>query len=440
VYSSRPVPLLTALTSLLLASSAGVAAADQSLQAITTVSTGYTDNVQLVPEEGDPETTPQVSKDAFANIAPGMIFAHQAPRIAQVLRYTINVRLYAEASSANSYSNALQYNAIIPLSPLSELSLDASASHGRLNAFDTAPAETTIDTRARGDVAYARAAAGAAVSRTLTRSWRVVESAGAAVFQPTDDTTEVRTRWTLDDTLALSKSFNFDALTANGRITYSSLDRGEGMPNEETIMLGPELRWVHDLSQDFSTDASVGATITYPLGEFENRLVLPVGSAYLRYSHNRYSAAAGYRRMVATNLLVGETEATHIGEVRGTVPIPKRDDLSVSGAVGYANGRSVDTEAGQLVGHTVRWIGDVSTTWKATDEVNLALRYSLVFQDREQPLEEIMEEHTRRNMVMVVLEGRYPSRQAVELEQRNDGRADGGEEEVEAKRESGQVR
>jgi hypothetical protein len=144
--------------------------------------------------------------------------------------------------------------------------------------------------------------------------------------------------------------------------------------------------------------------------------------------------------MVATNLLVGETEATHIGEVRGTVPIPKRDDLSVSGAVGYANGRSVDTEAGQLVGHTVRWIGDVSTTWKATDEVNLALRYSLVFQDREQPLEEIMEEHTRRNMVMVVLEGRYPSRQAVELEQRNDGRADGGEEEVEAKRESGQVR
>lgn len=440
MFSSPRVPLLTAVTALLLASSAGDAAADQSLQAITTVSTGYTDNVQLVPEEGDPETTPQVSKDAFANIAPGMIFAHQAPRIAQVLRYTINVRLYAEASSANSYSNALQYNAIIPLSPLSELSLDASASHGRLNAFDTAPAETTIDTRARGDVAYARAAAGAAVSRTLTRSWRVVESAGAAVFQPTDDTTEVRTRWTLDDTLALSKTFNFDALTANGRITYSSLDRGEGMPNEETVILGPELRWVHDLSQDFSTDASVGATITFPLGEFENRLVLPVGSAYLRYSHNRYSAAAGYRRMVATNLLVGETEATHIGEVRGTVPIPKRDDLSVSGAVGYANGRSVDTEAGQLVGHTVRWIGDISTTWKATDEVNLALRYSLVFQDREQPLEEIMEEHTRRNMVMVVLEGRYPSRQAVELEQRNDGRADGGEEEVEGKRESGQVR
>ena len=428
------------LTPVLVALSGAPAAADQSLHAITTVSTGYTDNVQLVPENGDPDTTPQVSKDAFANIAPGMVFAHQAPRIAQVLRYTINVRLYAEASSANSYSNALQYNAIVPLSPLSELSLDASASHGRLNAFDTAPAETPLDTRARGDVSYARAAGGASYARTLTRSWRVVESVGGAVFQPTDDTTEVRTRFTLDENLALTKTFNFDAVTANGRVTYSSLDRGEGMPNEETMILGPEMRWVHDLNQDFSTDASVGATITFPLGEFENRLVLPVGSAYLRYSHDRYSAAAGYRRMVATNLLVGETEATHIGEVRGSVPIPRRDDLTASGAVGYANGRSVDTEAGQLVGSTERWIGDISLNWKATEEVNLALRYSIVFQDRTQPLEEIMEEQTRRNMVMVVVEGRYPSRQAVELEQRNDGRADGGQDEVEAKRESGQVR
>lgn len=436
----RRFPLASfVLSPLILLLADGRAAADQSLHAITTVSTGYTDNVQLVPNEGG-EDTPQVSKDAFANIAPGMVFAHQAPRIAQVLRYTINVRLYAEATSANSYSNALQYNAIIPVSPLSELGIDASASHGRLNAFDTAPAETPLDARARGDVAYARAAGGASYARTLTRSWRLVESVGAAVFQPTDDTTEVRTRYNLDENLALTKTFNFDAVTGNGRVSYSSLDRGEGMPNEETMILGPELRWVHDLNQDFSTDASVGATITFPLGEFENRLVLPVGSAYLRYAHDRYAAAAGYRRMVATNLLVGETEATHIGEARGTVPVPTRDDLSLSGAVGYANGRSVDTDNGTLVGRTVRWIGDISCNWKVTDEVNLALRYSIVFQDRTQPLEEIMEEETRRNMVMVVFEGRYPSRQAVELEQRNDGRADGGEDEVEAKRESGQVR
>lgn len=436
--SPRRLPVAFLLAASLLAG--GVASADQSLHAITTVATGFTDNVQLAPQNGNPDTTPAVTRDAFANIAPGMVFAHQAPRIAQVLRYTINVRLYAQASSANSYSNALQYNAIIPLSPLSELGLDASASHGRLNAFDTAPAQTPLDTRARGDVAYARAAGGASYARTLTRSWRIVESAGGAIFQPTDDTTTIRTRTTIDDSLALSKTFNFDALTLTARGTYSSLDRGADMPNENTIITGPELRWVHDLSQDFSTDAMIGATASFPADELSRRIVLPVGAAYLRYFHDRYSAAAGYRHMVATNLLVGETEATHIAEVRGTVAIPGRDDLTVSGMVGYASGRSLDVEAEQLIGKTTRWIGDVSLGWKATDELNVALRYSIVVQDRTQPLEEIMNEHTRRNMVMIVLDGRYPSRQAVELEQRNDARADGGQEEVEGKREQAQVR
>lgn len=437
----RRFPLASfVLSPLILLLADGRAAADQSLHAITTVATGFTDNVQLAPENGDPDTTPTVSKDAFANIAPGMVFAHQAPRIAQVLRYTISVRLYAQASSANSYSNALQYNAIIPLSPLSELGIDASASHGRLNAFETAPADTPLDTRARGDVSYARGAGGLSYSRTLTRSWRVVEAMGGAVFQPTDDTTEVRTRYTLDNSLALAKTFNFDALTLTGRTTYSSLDRGPDMPNEKTVIAGPELRWVHDLSQDFSTDAMIGATASFPADDFGSRLVLPVGAAYLRYFHNRYSAAAGYRRLVATNLLVGETEATHIADVRGTVAIPPRDDLAVSGAVGYASGRSLDVAGERLIGKTERWIGDVALSWKAAEELDVALRYSIVVQDRTQPLEEIMNEHTRRNMVMVVLEGRYPSRQAVELEQRNDARADGGEEKVDAKREAGQVR
>ena len=436
-----PPPRLVALPVIpLVLLAGGVAAADQSLHAITTIATGFTDNVQLVPDNGNPDTTPSVSKDAFANIAPGIVFAHQAPRIAQVLRYTMNVRLYAEASSANSYSNALQYNAIIPLSPLSELGLDASASHGRLNAFDTAPADTPLDTRARGDVAYARAAGGLSYARTLTRSWRLVESMGGAVFQPTDDTTQVRTRYTLDNGLAATKTFHFDALTLTGRTTYSSLDRGPDMADEKTIIAGPELRWVHDLSPDFSTDAMVGATATVQADDFSRGLLLPVGAAYLRYAHNRYSAAAGYRRLVATNLLVGESEVTNIAEARGTVAVPPRDDVTASGAVGYANGRSLDVEGERQIGHTVRWIGDISFNWKATEEVNIALRYSIVFQDRTQPLEEITDEHTRRNQVMVILEGRYPSRQAVELEQRNDGRADGGEDEIEAKRESGQVR
>lgn len=80
------------------------AAADHSLHALTTLTTGYTDNVQAVPDNpADPTITPEVQADAFANIAPGIIFSHEGSRITQVLRYTLSIRLYADQSGANSF-------------------------------------------------------------------------------------------------------------------------------------------------------------------------------------------------------------------------------------------------------------------------------------------------------------------------------------------------
>jgi hypothetical protein len=434
-----------ALALVALALAGAPAGADQSLHAVTTLTTGFTDNVQLVPDNAAPDTEARVSKDAFANIAPGMVFAHTAPRISQVLRYSMAVRLYAENSSANSFSNALQYGAAVPLSPLSELALDAGASHGRLNAFDSAPADTTIATRARGDISYATGGAGLSYRRTLTRSWSFTESISGSVFQPTDETTQVRTRYSISNGLGLTKTFRNDAATVTLRGTYSSLDRGRDdagndLPNEKTILAGPELRWVHDINQELSTDAMAGAVVTIRADTFERGLILPVGSAYLRYTKNRYGAAVGYRHIVATNILIAETEATNVVEARGNVAVPGRDDVSVSGTLGFASGRSLDLGGEQLIGRTTQWLGDLSFQWAATSEVDLSVRYQLVRQHREQPLALVMDERTRRNQVMVVLEGRYPSRQAVELIRPTEGRADRGVEEVEGIREAGQVR
>lgn len=423
----------------------GDARADQSLHAVTTVSTGYTDNVQLVPDNpSDPTLVPQVENDAFANVAPGLIFAHEGPRIAQVVRYVMSARLYAEQSSANSYSNSLSYQALLRLTPRTEMSVDAAASHGRLNAFDTAAEQTSLDTRAQGDIAYARGAAGVSLARTLSRSWRIQDAVGVSVFQPTDDTTQVRTRYTLENALSLTKALRDDAFSGALRAVYSSLDRGtddsgDELEDEESITSSAELRWVHDLSQTLSTDAMAGVAFTVRADNFSRGLLLPVGAAYLRYQKERYAAALGYRHQVQTNILIAETEATNTFEGRGSVPVPWVEDVSLAGAAGYAHGRSLDLGQEQLLGTNDRWVGDLAISWRATPELRLAARYQIVWQTRTQPDLDIMDERTRRNQFMVILEGRYPSRQAVEIRQRNEGRADGGES-IEGQRESGQVR
>lgn len=439
------------LTAALSIATAGSALADQSVHAITSLATGYTDNVELVPSNPtDPSLVPSVQSDVFANVAPGMVFASDSLHITQVLTYVLNIRLYANQSTADSYSNSLMYQAVVPLSPVSSLDLDAGASHGRLNAFATAPALTQVQTQGRGDQAYAQANVAVGYTRALSASWQVRDSVSSSVFQPTDDTTTVRTRLTVEDSLQATKTFHYDALTASFRASFSSLDRGTDpvsnmdVPDEHTLILGPSLRWVRDLTQTLSADASVGVVGTYDTNDFSQQLFLPVGTAYLRYINDRYGAAVGYRHVVATNLLVGENESTNVVEVRGTVPVPLFDErVSASGAVGYSNGSSLDANQ-DLVGSTVAWIGDVSLGWRATDELSVGARYQLVRQTRDEPVLGVMNEKTRRQQFMIMLEGRYPSRQAAEIKRKNDGRADGGmdeegEDEIDARRQDGRI-
>ena len=440
-YLKAPV---RALAAAVVIAAAGPAAADHSLQAITTLTTGYTDNVQLVPDNGDPTMTPAVSSDAFANIAPGLVFSHEGARITQVLRYVLSIRLYAEASGANSFSNSVMYGAVIPITPRAGMTGELSASHGRLNAFDTAPQDTPVATQAQGDQAYATAAGGLGYNYQLTRSWQYQQSIGGSVYQPLDDTVQIGRRLSADAGIGLAKTFNFHAFTFTGRGTYTVIDAGDDalgamLEDQRTILFGPELRWVHDLSQDFSTDAMVGLTVTFPAGEFDQRQEFPVGAAYVRYAHDRFAAAIGYRRTVATNIILGETEATHVGEARGVIPLPFAERLSMAGAVGYSRGESIGlidpVTMEEATARTTQWVGDLSVAWQATDALSAGLRYQLVRQDRADPTDMVMgEERTRRQQITLVLEGVYPTRQAAELPKDPSSRVDGGLESM-AKRE-----
>jgi hypothetical protein len=429
------------------------ASADHSLQATAALTTGYTDNVELVPENPVDETmTPPVSSDAFANIAPGMVFAYEGSRITQVLRYVLSIRLYAEASSANSFSNNLQYGAVIPLTPRAGLTADVAASHGRLNAFDTAPQDTQVGGQAQGDQAFATGAAGLGYSYQLTPSWQYGHTVGGSIYEPLDDTTQIGRRYTLDTGLSLGKTFKFHSFTFAGRGTYTRVNGGEvdlvEQPDTETVIVGPELRWVHDLSLDFSTDAMVGASATWPVGEFQRREIFPVGAAFLRYQHDRFAASVGYRRAVATNVLLGETDVSHTGEARGVVPLPFGDRLSAAGAVGYSTGESVgrlNSMGEEVTLKNKQWIGDLAVAWTISDGIAASLRYQYTRQNRDDlfvndmAMDIIEEERTRRQQITLVLEGTYPTRQAAELPRDSSTRVDGGLESM-SKREESLVR
>ena len=57
---------------------------------------------------------------------------------------------------------------------------------------------------------------------------------------------------------------------------------------------------MHDLGEYLSTDASGGVAYAAPAEDPHDELLLPIGSAFIRYAKDRYSGQAGYHRTVAT--------------------------------------------------------------------------------------------------------------------------------------------
>jgi hypothetical protein len=418
------------------------AAADQSLQATTSLTTGYTDNVEFV---ADNSTDSTVTSDAFANIAPGAVFSYEGARVLQVVRYVLNIRLYAEQTSANSFSNSLQYGAVIPLTPRAGMTFDLSASHGRLNAFDLGPQNAMAGGQGQGDQSFATAGGGVGYQYQLTPSWQYSQGLTGSIYEPLDDTVQVGRRTTAEGSIGLAKTLNFNAFTLTGRGRYTVIDAGDdpngaALPGNKTILAGPELRWVHDLTLDFSTDAMVGATASWAPGDFQDRSIYPVGDAYLRYTHDRYAAQIGYRRTVVTNLQLGQSDVTHVGEARGVIPLPFGDRWSLAGAVAYSNGESVgalDTAGNDVTLKTIQWVADGALSWQVSDGIATSLRYQYTRQTRDSLLPTgIEEQRTRRQQITFSLEGTYPTRQAAELPKDSSTRVDSGLESMSKREET----
>ncbi len=417
------------------------ATADSSLQAVINLSTGYTDNVDLVPENpANARATAEVSSDTFASIAPGLIFSHLSPRITQVLLYSASFRLYAGSGGGNSFSNTVGYGVRFALSPRSSAGLDVNGSSGRLAALPVAPQDTLVGTRAAGDQSFAQATAVESYTYAVGRSWRFEQSLTASLVEPNDDAVQIGLRDSFGGSLGLSKVFNSHAFTASAHATESSFDQGEDEAGNDlgdlrTITLGPELRWVHDLSEDLSTDAMIGGVAIMPAYEWDKRDQFPIGSATLRYQNELFGASAGYQRIVSPNLALAQTEVTHRVEARGVLPVPIqhprfRNKLLLSGAAGYSSGEFVRAAADatqETVGGTKLWLADLSLSWDASAEISAGLRYQRVWQEVEDPDLMLDEpQRTRGQTILLVLQGRYPARQAAVLPRDPSTRVDGG--------------
>lgn len=404
----------------------GNARADDSLHAVVTVTTGFTDNVLGASDE-NPDL--DVEPDGFMILSPGVVYTEERRRFAQVATYRFGASMFVRHSEANSYQNEATWAGIYVLGPQSEIGAETALTYGQINAFRaTTPAQRSelgIEP-ASGDT-YGTFSAQEGYTLRFGRDWRFSQGAGFRIFQNLDEDLGSDANYYGSGNMGLRKSWRDTALAGFVRGAYIAnsgrfVVGGMELDGQRQVTIGPDGRFIHDISETVSTELGVGALYVATPG-LDNGMTLPTWMAALRYGTERGNANLSYRRAVQPNLFVGETTLNDVVALRGGLPLDRSEEKSIAGSVAYSRGQIIDVELEDLSGTVDMFIADAAFGWQVEDEIELSARAQYVRQINDEMVPGTLE-NVSRMQIMLAVTGRYPSRQATEVSLRESIRVD----------------
>src|SRR5262249_39754176 len=106
----------------------------------------------------------------------------------------------------------------------------------------------------------------------------------------------------------------------------------------------------------------------------------------LAYATEVGEASLTYAYTVTTNPLLGQSLLVNKGRARGALPLTKKNELFISGSIGYQAGQLLN-EFAHLAAHVDSFLADAGVGYQVTDSIMVGLRYQHVQQmsDVQQP-------------------------------------------------------
>lgn len=359
--------------------------ADRNLIGTASVSTGFSDNILGVPETDDP-TDAQVQADLFLNVSPGAMLSFDKRSSFHLLNYVLTTRFFASHSEANSFSNRLEYTGRFFRTPVSTVSVTGGLASGVINALDrTSPLlPDQVTELPQGDVGFLNGQGNVAITQQMNIDWGTSATAGVRVFRRLG-VDNAGTNFVLPARVAVTKNFRRHGVGAALTATYNAVVGGaREQPN--TVNGGPRAFWRWDISEGWSSFASLGGAVVASAPDFEDALLLPVGGLTLNYNFEQALVSAAYGHGATANVFTGDITANHRFTSRVLWPVPWVDGLAVTAAVGYRRGRFVNVDLDQLTGRTEQFTTSISAAYQLNAFWNITGRLRSNRQLREDSL------------------------------------------------------
>ncbi len=433
-----PATLISAATTLALVAAAAPAHAGKiTLQATTTATAGWTDNVLNAPDEPTP-MGPARESDFFFQLVPGAVLTSAAPRLLQRLAYSFTADLFVHHTEANSYSNSLEWAGDIAASKTTTVLLTAQTQQGRISTFNlnqqsSGAAIAVLPQNA--DINFFSQNVTETVDYTPTAQWRVNQLALFRAFIPTDRGVQPDVYEAQAD-LGFDRLFRLDSLGGLLRVSFidyeAPRDTTTDVPvgfNQQQVLTTLLARWRRDWSPSWSTEAALGAVNGVGLSndpmapnqtEWE-----PSALAAIRYSKELGVAEVRYAHDVTPNPLAGSTFSTDEAAIQAALPIVRaRMFLGLTAAYQYARQLPLLAGVDRATAHVV--LVDFTVGWQPRPEVGVFARYSLYDQFGSPPVMDVpaVLPDLTRNTVLVGVNVIYPAVAAARVPTRAGTRVD----------------
>jgi hypothetical protein len=400
------------------ASSTASAQADWSVHGRIATLTGWTDNINLAPEN-DPVIAPPES-DFFFNLRPGMLVSRSAPRSIHSFSYEFNANLNVEHTEANDFSHRVDWNGFFRTGPRSSMITSVAGQIGDTGNLVIAGDASAGDPDFLPDPGqtFHRVDASEVLRYQLNADWRSAQTLNAAFAETFEEGNTITRTGTASLGLSGDRVWSSQTVGLAGNVEVINLETplisDEASRQLTTTLEGGYRR---DFNENWSANGFAGATLVTPLSDDGESGIHPVFQLGAFYRHDIGFGSLRLTREIAPVMFAATTSINETAALNVGVPLPWLAEnptepvLFLASSVATGRTRQLDTAGDPTSGwYTILADGGIFYT-NRDPRVSIGLRYAYNQRiDVEDAISEVTE--FRRHTVMFTIGGMWPSRPA----------------------------
>jgi len=371
---------------------------------------------------------------------------HESPRALYTLTYTHPFTFYLGYPDSTQQSDTAIFTSIFRLTPVDELTLGFAAfrSDTRVAALRTPPTQAGGTPQATGQNLMLQANLTQGYTHEYTRQWRMTQHSDLGTVIPLRVPTPQTYRYMATLGGGPVYTMDRDSIGLDGEATYfytTEVDEGGVYePSSAQVVVGGTLRWIHDLSNTWSTELSGGLAGAFRTDPLRGGVWGPIGLGAIRYANEGNEASLSVSRTLGPNLVTANTVMADHVRLEAGLPISREYSLLFRAGAGYSHSRAIvvenagflatlpfatpeSTENARLITTFNTFGADASVGWYPQDFLYFDLRYQFTKQvGVENQIAPAATFH--RNLVMLNAGIMWPARDVAPVPARQPGRTD----------------